>query len=118
LTSLARTAPNGCGSRGSGPGPEYPRRRFSFCVRLRGGGLAVRLALAASRTAWASSGPVNSSSGTADLPLGHVVPYAAEPGRHVFRYRAGHQELGSAADQIGEPVPAARVEFGEHVVER
>ena len=38
--------------------------------------------------------------------------------RHVVVDRAGDEHLLGAGDQVGEPLPAAGVELGEHVVER
>src|SRR6266545_5308754 len=137
LISLARTAPNSCGSRGSGPGPEYPRSRLPdpppVAFFRAAGGFAARRALAASRTARASSGPGTCGpagasacppseaaelSGTSHLPLRHVVPYATQPRRYVRRHGTRDEQLRRTAGQLGETVPPADVQLGEHVVQR
>ena len=97
LTSLARTAPNGCGSRGSGPGPgvaaQPPSRSPARAAPARRGAGAARLARAASSTARASSGPGRSA--VRRLGRGHAVG----PGRPPL--------VGSLSHGAPRPSPTA-----------
>src|SRR5690606_34752334 len=59
----------------------------------------------------------DASPDTAHLPTHDVHPRTLELLGHVARHGRRDEHLTGARDEPGEPVPPARVELGEHVVE-
>src|SRR5260370_1095719 len=77
--------------------------------------LAAASARASASARRARSSP---SPGTLHPPVADRKPRAGQPARHVGRGRRRDQRLLGGDGKLGQPVPAAGVELGEHVVEQ
>ena len=109
------------------PAPAPAGRVAPAAARLAAPAAGVGAAPVAGPAPSAASGPARPASAR-PAPRGRRQPArrpsrrrprtgrrAAPPARP--RHRAGHQQLLGAADQLGQPVPAAGVQLGEDVVE-